>query len=128
MIIRMVLSLSASLAMGSQAIAQDGAETAIILSGSGAAQGKASRSLGSASAGSIGAAAQAVRSSRDPSAVVRRTPARQSRQMTVLPGDVDPLENTDAPSYRLSNGASIRVSGGLRLSDQVSCADDCPER
>ena len=128
MVIRMILSLAASLAMGSQALAQDGAETAIILSGSGAAQGKASRSLGSASASNIGAAADAVRSSRDVRAVVRRAPARQARQMTVLSGNVDPLENTDAPSYQLSNGASIRVSGGLRPSAQVSCAEDCPER
>lgn len=125
---RVLLSVAICVGSGSNALAQDAAETAIILGGSGAAQGQASRSLGSAAASSIGGAAEAVRSGRESSAVIRRTPARQARQMIALPGDVDVLEHTDAPTYELSNGASIRVSGGLRPSAQSDCADACPER
>lgn len=127
MFVRVALVSLACLGMSGHALAQDAAETAIILSGSGPAQGKAQRSLGSAVAGSIGAAANAVRSMRGSSAVVRRSPVRKAQQMIALPGDVDPLEKTDAPTYELSNGASIRVSGGLRRPAQRSCEDTCPE-
>ena len=127
MFVRVALVSLACLGMSGHALAQDAAETAIILSGSGPAQGKAQRSLGSAVAGSIGAAANAVRSARGSSVVVRRSPVRQAQQMITLPGDVDPLENTDAPIYQLSNGASIRVSGGLRRAAQGSCKNTCPE-
>ena len=126
MFVRAAVFTLACLGMSGQALAQ-AAETAIILSGSGPAQGKAQRSLGSAVAGSIGAAANAVRSARGSSPVVRRSPARQAQQVNALPGDVDPLEKTDAPSYELANGASIRVSGGLRRSAEVSCEKPCPK-
>ena len=47
---RVLLSIAVCVGTGGQALAQDAAETAIILGGSGAAQGKASRALGSAAA------------------------------------------------------------------------------
>ena len=100
--------------------AQDAAETAIILSGTGQAQGKAQKSLGSSISRSMGNAANAVaaanRSRVQPSSVTthpRRT--RGGANFAIpLPADVDPLERTDAPSYVLGNGSTIRVSGGLR--------------
>jgi hypothetical protein len=48
--------------------------------------------------------------------------------MIALPGDVDPLERTDAPKYELSNGASIRVSGGFRRPASAPCEGECPKR
>lgn len=102
------------------AAAQDAAETAVILSGTGQTQGRAQRSLGQSIARGMGAAADAV------AATTRaRTPTRTQRQQArqsggggkfaiALPADVDPLERTDAPVYALANGATIRVSGGLR--------------
>jgi hypothetical protein len=102
------------------AAAQDAAETAVILSGTGQAQGRAQRSLGQSIARGMGAAADTV------AATPRsRAPARTHRQQarrsdgggkfaTALPADVDPLERTDAPIYALANGATLRVSGGLR--------------
>ena len=44
-----------------------------------------------------------------------------------LAADSDPLENTDAPAYQLSNGATIRVSGGMRNSASARCKLNCPE-
>lgn len=126
MVSRTTFFALASLMMAGPALAQDAAETAIILSGTGSAQGKAQRSLGSAVAGSVGAAANAVRSSS--SRAVRRSTARPAQQMIALPGDVDPLERTDAPTYELSNGASIRVSGGLRRPASAPCEGECPKR
>ena len=110
---RVLLSIAVCVGTGGQALAQDAAETAIILGGSGAAQGKASRALGSAAANSIGAAANAIRPDARPAPAIRRS-SRRAQQLITLPGDVDALENTDAPTYELANGVSIRVSGVLR--------------
>jgi hypothetical protein len=110
---RLLLSIAVCVGTGGQALAQDAAETAIILSGTGAAQGKSSRSLGSAAASSMGRAANAIRPDARPAPVLRSS-SRRDQQMMTLAGDVDALENTDAPTYELSNGASIRVSGRLR--------------
>ena len=110
---RLLLSITVCVGIGGPALAQDAAETAIILRGTGAAQGKASRSLGCAAASSMGAAANAVRPVARPAPVIRRSSRRDQRVIT-LAGDVDALENTDAPTYELANGASIRVSGRLR--------------
>ena len=111
-------------------IAQDAAETAIILS-TGTAQVRAQRSLGNSIARSMGNAANAVAattSTRSQARTHRRTARRTARGAgkfaIALPADVDPLENTDAPSYELANGATIRVSGGLR--PPVRPAEDKP--
>ena len=123
---RLLLSIAVCIGAGGQALAQDAAETAIILSGTGAAQGKASRSLGSAAASSMGAAANAIRPVARPAPVIRRS-GRRTKQVTMLPGDVDALENTDAPTYELANGASIRVSGRLRTQAATVCDDACAD-
>lgn len=98
--------------------AQAAAETAIILGGTGAAQGRAQKSLGSAVSRSMGNAANVVAAQQRPRQATRhrtRPHRRTGANFAIaLPGDVDPLGETDAPTYDLANGASIRVSGGLR--------------
>ena len=123
---RLLLSIAFCIGTGGQALAQDAAETAIILSGTGAAQGKASRSLGSAAANSMGAAANAVRPVARAAPVIRGS-SRRDQQVVMLPGDVDALENTDAPTYELANGASIRVSGRLRPQAETVCDYACSD-
>ena len=121
--------------------AQDAAETAIILSGTGQGQGRAARSMGQSVARNMGNAANAVPVSprrSQPRAHRAHGPrgSKAGKFAIALPADVDPLENTDAPTYALANGASIRVSGGLRgpLSKQSrtptsasDCGPNCPE-
>lgn len=115
-----LISSAIVLALPLPAAAQDAAETAVILSGTGQAQGRAQRSLGQSIARSMGNAADAVAATTQ-----ARAPAPSNRRQArrsggagnfaiALPGDVDPLERTDAPRYDLANGATIRVSGGLR--------------
>ncbi len=110
----------AALLLPGAVFAQDAAETAIILGGTGAAQGRAQKSLGSAVSRSMGNAANVLAAQQR---AQRGTPHRTSRRphrrgganfAIALPADVDSLAGTDAPSYDLANGASIRVSGGLR--------------
>lgn len=120
LVVRGILASFGFLVAGGPAVAQDAAETAIILGGTGASQGRAQRALGSSISRSMGNAANAVAVANQRSSYP--TPRRQRRVNTktgghfaiALPGDVDPLETTDAPTYRLTNGTSIRVSGGLR--------------
>ena len=120
--------------------AQDAAETAVILSGTGQAQGRAQRSLGQSISRSMGNAADAIAATQAQSQgrTYRPRAARRGGAghfAIALPARVDPLENTDAPTYALANGASIRVSGGLRvpLDKQVSqppeadCGANCPQ-
>ena len=123
---RLLLSIAVCIGAGGQALAQDAAETAIILSGTGAAQGKASRPLGSAAAISMGAAANAIRPVARPAPVIRRS-SRRDQQVITLAGDVDALENTESPTYKLANGASIRVSGRLRTQTATVCDDACAD-
>lgn len=110
----------AAVAVPLPAFAQDAAETAIILSGTGQAQGRAQRSLGASISRSMGNAADAIaatRQARAPAPTYRqRAPAspKGGKFALALPGDVDPLERTDAPQYTLGNGTTIRVSRGLR--------------
>lgn len=115
-----LLVSASALAAPLPAVAQEAAETAVILSGTGQAQGRAQRSLGQSIARGIGNAADAVAATNR-----ARAPSRSDRQRgrtsrvagkfaIALPGDVDPLERTNAPSYELANGSTIRVSGGLR--------------
>jgi hypothetical protein len=57
-----------------------------------------------------------------------RRPRKAGGFAIALPADVDPLETTDAPTYVLGNGASIRVSGGLRQPAQpAACTTACPK-
>ena len=130
-----MLSLAAPLAAGSAliaatpALAQDAAETAVILSGS-AQTGSAQRSLGRTITGGIGNAANAVgstaRASRSRNAAPRNWPATTRHLRGSVPANVDPLANTDAATYTLDNGATIRVSGRFNPSASSQCQQNCP--
>lgn len=111
------------------ATAQDAAETAVILGGVGHAQGGAN-SLGAAILRSFDNGGNAFRASS------ARTPAHRPASPTARPRAAhavpvteetgDPFEGTNAPIYRLGNGASISASGGLTPDPNVSCVKDCP--
>jgi hypothetical protein len=113
------------------AIAQDAAESAILLGGSGTAQTRAQRSLGSAAASSIGRASGAINAS--PGAVTMRSHHARRRHSgakgipVVVPQGGDPLRGTDAPVYRLENGATLRISGGLQSTAAATCVSGCPQ-
>jgi hypothetical protein len=110
------------------ASAQAAAETAVILSGTGQATGSASRSLGSAISGSINAASAQIQAARNGGSVANGGGRRRASGVAyAIPADVDMLEGTDAPTYRLGNGATIRVSGTFVQGAETSCAKDCPQ-
>jgi hypothetical protein len=111
----------------SVAAAQDAAETAIILGGAGHSAG-AQGSLGAGIANSLNAAANTIQTAnagtaRGPTSSTARPRARAA-QATLVSGD--PLAGTNAPTYEVANGASIRVSGGLRPEPGATCVKNCP--
>lgn len=109
-------------------MAQDAAETAIILSGT-AQTGSAQRSLGRAVSGSVGNAANAVGGTQSASRQRSTAPARRNsaqRSQGAIPAGVDPLANTDAASYALDNGATIKVSGRFNPTGSTRCERNCP--
>jgi len=113
------------------ASAQDAAETAAILSGTGQGTGSASRSMGSAVSGSLNRASQAVQAANG-AGQAPRGGGRERGQIRVRMGYAvttgpDALEGTDAPTYQMGNGASIRVSGKLRQPGETTCSENCPE-
>ena len=125
-----ILTLGAALAVSvshaSEAQAQVAAEEAVVVSGTSAGTGRASRGLRNAVRGSINGATAQIRS------IPRGTPRRSTPRSRAapanagaLPADSDPLENTDAPAYQLSNGATLRVSGGMRNSAAARCTQNC---
>lgn len=111
------------------ASAQDAAETAVILSGTGAGQAQASHALGDSISNSINSAADVVRSSQrggsSGGARARRGNSGGSRNGSIVIGTGDPLEGTDASSYTLGNGTGIKVSGRLRPSMATRCEKNC---
>jgi len=113
----------------SPAQAQVAAEEAVIVSGTSAGTGRASSGLGNAVRGSINGATRTIRSI--PRAAPKGAPRRGRGGTATVDGplaaDSDPLENTDAPAYELSNGATIRVSGRLRNSASARCKLNCPD-
>jgi hypothetical protein len=102
--------------------AQDAAETAVILSGSGQATESGSRSLGGAIGGAMGRASATINSNRRSSS---RNRSGEVRQDAAIPADIDALKGTDAASYEMENGARISVSGGLRPSARTRCVENC---
>jgi hypothetical protein len=106
--------------------AQDAAETAVILSGSGQTTEAGSRSLGGAIGGAMGRASAAINNSNQ--RTTARNRSRQVRQDAAIPADIDALEGTDAASYQMDNGARISVSGGLRPSARTRCVENCATR
>jgi len=133
MSIRSVLTASAALitmGLAAPACAQDAAEAAQILSGVGQSQGQASRSLGSAISQSMNSASAAIAASRSGGGgghVSRGRRSHAAHGVYSVNSDADSLKGTDAPSYTLNNGASIRVSGGLVGTPQGTCEQDCPK-
>jgi hypothetical protein len=117
-----------SVGVSCNALAQDAAETAIILSGSGHSQGGAARSLGSAISGSMDRAAATIEASRGGPYPANRRGAGTAHAPYVILGKGDPLAGTGEPTYRLSNGASIRVSGRLVQAPGTACVKDCAEK
>lgn len=120
-----------AIGLASPVMAQDAAETAVILSGS-AGQGKAARTLGSSVSQGIGRASNAVRTTTNRAPSTRNqggTARRGSRGVPSggsIPAGVDPLAGTDATSYHLANGASITVSGRMVAGTGTTCSRNCP--
>lgn len=120
--------LMAGVGLASPSLAQDAAESAVILSGT-AQTGAAQRSLGRSVSSSMGNAANAVAAAQ--SARIQRPPS-QSRARSVrgyggsIPANVDPLANTDAAIYALDNGATIKVSGTFNPGAAAHCERNCP--
>ncbi len=128
-----ILAAGAALAIAGgagTAKAQDAAESAIILSGN-AGTGGAQRSLGRSISGSIGNAANAVRVGNGGNGGgTYRAPRRGGGSASTggrIPAGVDPLKGTDASSYRLSNGAGIKVSGHMTPNAGTRCVSHCPK-
>ena len=120
-------SALALIALPGVAAAQDAAETAIILGGSATSQAHGQRALGSAISHSIGGAANAIERPSANSAPPRRRHAqRGGYPAEPLPSGTNPLAGTGAPSYRLENGATLTVSGGLAPSAGTTCLKGCP--
>lgn len=126
MVARAFLPIQAALlsfALTVPASAQVAAETATILSGTGQSTGSASRGMGSAVAGSMNRASSQIRAAQGGQAAPRR--GRSAQGGHEIPADADMLEGTDAPTYQLGNGASIRTSGSLRRSAAAICLENC---
>ena len=125
----LVLTAGSALVAAKPAVAQDAAESAVILSGS-AQTGSAQRSLGRTISGSIGNAANAVgstaRASRSRGTAPRPSRASSRKVGGSIPANVDALANTDAATYTLDNGATIKVSGRFNPSATSHCQRNCP--
>ena len=124
----LILSSAVTLTFGgaTPVLAQAAAEEAVVLSGTSAGTGRASSDLGNAVSGSINSATRQIR------AIPRGAAGRSNQRrrsgasgVGTLPANSDPLVNTNAPAYRLDNGATLRVSGGLRNSAAARCAENC---
>ena len=117
------------------ASAQDAAESAVILGGTGEATGRASRDMGTAVRGGIDRASGALQATRSGRARAGRydgadsgtstTTVRGSAEGYRIPAGVDALELTDAPRFQLGNGSTIRVSGAFIPSDETFCISYC---
>ena len=107
--------------------AQDAAETAVILSGTGQSTGRASRSLGSAVSGGINAAAAQIAATRSGTTPPERRRRSLAQGTEVVQASGNVLEGTGAPTYRLGSGATIQVSGTLVQDAATSCARNCAE-
>jgi hypothetical protein len=123
-----VLAAGLSLGVIRVASAQDAAETAIILGGTGQSAG-AQRSLGAGIANSFNAAANTIGTASAGRVAQGQTsstsrPRARAAQAPLVSGD--PLAGTNAPTYNEPNGASIRVSGGLIPKPAITCVKDCP--
>ncbi len=123
-----ICALAAAALLPGSLAAQDAAETAVIVSGSGAGQAKASRSLGNAVSGSLDSAAGVIRSTqraRRPASRNRRSRNGGVRIGSEIPSGVDALEGTDAAAYKTDGGATIKFSGRFVPSGKTECDENC---
>lgn len=123
-----IISITAAfaLALPTPIIAQDAAETATIMAGTGAGQARAQRSMGNAVSGSINSATNAINAGRAGGS--RRSSRRGGTAASSGPlPEGDALENTDAAAYKVGSGATIRVSGRFTPSQAASCTRNCGE-
>ncbi|MBD3728789.1 MAG: hypothetical protein IE933_03710 [Sphingomonadales bacterium] len=126
--------IAAGMLFASPALAQDAAEEAMITSTTGPATGSAARTLGGAVSGSITGAADSIRATRSGAATGRTgSGARTSRSAGTpraggywIPPRIDPLEYTNAATYRVGNGSVIRVSGLFDPAPGTHCIRFCP--
>ena len=132
----LAISLGA-LGCASGAAAQDAAESAAILAGTGERTGAASRSVGEAATGAIGRAGNAIAATRNarrsgtvPNRSARtRSTARDANAPAAvysIAGNVDVLDRFETPTYRLPNGRILRVSGEFRPEAGTACIRMCP--
>lgn len=124
----------AAIAVAQPSFAQDAAESAVILSGTGERTGAAARSLGANSAGAIDRATNALRetrsgganrSRRGRGAAASQSPAAAVSTSHRVYYSGDPLEFMDVPTYRLSNGQSLRLSGSFIAIPPTECVKNC---
>ncbi|KLI64464.1 hypothetical protein [Aurantiacibacter marinus] len=134
-----VLAIAAILA-SAPAAAQAAAEEAVILNSTGQGTGAAARDMGNAVRGSIGGASDAIAATRSRSSRARRggsstpgsssggTPSRSASSYTVywITSDVDALDKFAVPTYRMNNGAILRMSGTLIATRDAICLSTCP--
>ncbi|KLE31241.1 hypothetical protein [Aurantiacibacter luteus] len=117
------------------AFAQDAAETGAVLSGS-RGTGAAARSVGNATRGALGGAADAIAATnarRGGAASPRRTgrggqgtPGGAAATRTepvgyTIAGNIDVLDRFDVPTWRLGNGRILRISGELIPAPGTAC-------
>jgi hypothetical protein len=124
----MALATMLSLGVFGPSLAQDAAETAIILGGSGHSAAGAgglsdaiSKSFNHASAAIGGSGARSV--SHRPATTSARP--RAAHAMAIMTGPSDPFAGIHAPVYKMSNGVSISASGGLTPEPGLRCVRDC---
>ncbi|MCB2067040.1 MAG: hypothetical protein KDE15_10430 [Erythrobacter sp.] len=118
------------------AMAQDAAESAAILSGTGARTGAAAGRLGTASRDALGGAAGVIAATNSQRSGSQS--ARQSRRSNggansdggvaaglYVAGNIDALQLTDAPFFRLADGSILRMSGSFVPSPGTTCERNC---
>lgn len=110
------LLIIGALAFAAPAAAQDAAETAVILSGSGAAQSRAGGAMGSAISGAMNRAAGNISGTASPRQSHRKKARGSAAVGGEVPAGVDPLEGSDAETLTTDTGATVSVSGGFRPS------------
>lgn len=120
-----ICAILLSVGVSNSAVAQDAVETAQILSGTGQMQG-GGRSLGSAISRSLNGAGDVIAGSTSAPRTANAGANPAIHRTDPVPANVDPLARSDAPTYRLGNGASIRVSGGFQSDPVTSCVKNCP--
>lgn len=109
------------------AVAQEAAESAVLNAGTAQGAG-AERSLGNAIGRSLRSAGNFIGSLGGTQQGRASAPTRSASYHSsyTIPGGIDPLAGTDAPTYRLATGSVMRVTSGLQPSATTICIANCP--